>query len=298
MTVSTDRSSGRLEARGRPGPALSFRRAGLARRLALGAFLTFGLVVNVGPILWVVLSGFKTLPEVKALPIQFLPGEWQWANYAEIFRVTPLGRGFLNTVLISGGITLGVLITSLIAGYGLAALRFPGRRQVLYLVLATMLIPFFLQAIPLFVVVSKLGWVNTYQAQMVPFLVSAFGIFLIRQYVLTIPRELYDAARIDGCSELRILLEVVLPLAKPAVSALAIITFLDSWDQLFWPMLVARLPELYPLPLAVFNIQGQFSRNDHLLMAATALAMIPAILLYLGLQKRVIEGVVLSGIKG
>jgi multiple sugar transport system permease protein len=261
-------------------------------------FAIVGTVTMFLPILWMAISGFKALNEVQAIPPQFFPEKWLWENYIVVWEVTPLGRAFLNSLFIGLCQVVGVVATSTMAGYAFAKLRFPGRELIFIMILATLMVPFFLQAIPLFVIMARLGWINTYQAQIVPFLASGFGIFLMRQFILTVPTELIDAARIDGCSEFGILWRIVLPLVKSAAAALAIFVFISSWQDLFWPLLVAKEADYYPIQQAIYNIRGQYQRSENLLMAAGALAILPPLIMFLILQERMVQGITLTGLKG
>ena len=261
-------------------------------------FGVVGVVTMFLPIIWMAISGFKALPEVQAIPPQFFPKQWRWDNYVVVWQVTPLARAFLNSLIIGSAQVTGVIITSMMAGYAFAKLRFPGRDAMFIIILSTLMIPFFLQAIPLFVIMARLGWINTYQAQIVPFLASGFGIFLMRQFILTVPTELIDAARIDGCSEFGVLWRIVLPLVKSAIAALAIFIFISSWQDLFWPLLVAKKADYYPIQQAIYNIQGQYQRTEHLLMAAGTLAILPPLVMFMILQERMVQGIALTGLKG
>lgn len=257
-----------------------------------------GALVMASPLLWMIITAFKSQEEARAIPLRLFPTVWRWQNFVEIWQVTPLGRALLNSFFIGGCVTAGVVVSSTVSGYAFAKLRFPGRNVLFVLVLSTMMVPFFLQAIPLFVIMAKLGWINTYQALIVPGLVSAFGIFLMRQFMLTIPTELIDAARIDGCSEFGILWRIMLPLVKSAAAALSIFTFVFSWQDLFWPLLVAKKPDYFPAQLAVYYIQGQYGDYTSLLMAAGTVTILPSLIMFVILQERMVKGVTLTGMKG
>jgi len=282
------------------GPALlaGMKMRGIISDTMVSLFILVGTFTMASPLLWMVITAFKSQEEARAIPLRLFPTVWRWQNFIEIWQVTPLGRGLLNSFFIGGCVTAGVVVTSTISGYAFAKLRFPGRDTLFILILSTMMVPFFLQAIPLFVIMARLGWINTYQALIVPGLVSAFGIFLMRQFMLTIPTELIDAARIDGCSEFGILWRIMLPLVKSAAAALSIFTFIFSWQDLFWPLLVAKKPDYFPAQLAIYYIQGQYGDYTSLLMAAGTVAILPSLIMFLILQERMVKGVTLTGMKG
>lgn len=285
-----------------PGRRLAFLGSVKFRSVFSDALVTLiilvGALVMASPLLWMVITAFKSQEEARAIPLRLFPTIWRWQNFVEIWQVTPLGRALLNSFFIGGCVTAGVVVSSTISGYAFAKLRFPGRDALFVLILSTMMVPFFLQAIPLFVIMAKLGWINTYQALIVPGLVSAFGIFLMRQFMLTIPTELIDAARIDGCSEFGILWRIMLPLVKSAAAALSIFTFIFSWQDLFWPLLVAKKPDYFPAQLAVYYIQGQYGDYTSLLMAAGTVTILPSLIMFIILQERMVKGVTLTGMKG
>lgn len=295
--------------RGNPGEALSprlkgpsllatLRFRGVVSDAGISLFIIVGTFVMASPLLWMFITAFKSQEEARAIPLKLFPSVWRWQNFIEIWQVTPLGRAFLNSFFIGTCMTAGVVATSTIAGYAFAKLRFPGREMLFLVILSTMMVPFFLQAIPLFVIMARLGWISTYQALIVPGLCSAFGIFLMRQFMLTIPTELIDSARIDGCSEFGILWRIMLPLIKSAAAALAIFTFVFSWQDLFWALLVAKQKAVYPIQLAIYYIQGQYGDYTALLMAAGSIAIFPPLIIFLILQERMVEGVTLTGMKG
>ena len=281
-----------------PGLLATMRSRGIVSDIGISFFVIVGTFTMASPLLWMFITAFKSQEEARAIPLRLFPSVWIWQNFIEIWQVTPLGRAFLNSFFIGGCATAGVIATSTIAGYAFAKLRFPGREALFLIILSTMMVPFFLQAIPLFVIMARLGWINTYQALIAPGLCSAFGIFLMRQFMLTIPTELIDSARIDGCSEFGILWRIMLPLIKSAAAALGIFTFVFSWQDLFWALLVAKQKAVYPIQLAIYYIQGQYGDFTALLMAAGSIAIFPPLIIFLILQERMVEGVTLTGMKG
>jgi multiple sugar transport system permease protein len=262
-------------------------------------FLALMTVLMALPILWMVVSSLKREYEVTALPPIWFPQEGlQFGNYARVLEVSSLGRAYVNSLVVGVVVTTIQVFTSALAGYAFAKLRFKGREPLFVGVLSTMMLPGFLIQIPMFVVMQRLGWLNTYYAMIVPFLFTPFGIFMMRQFMLNIPTDYIDSARIDGANEVQVIYRVVFPLIQPAAAALAIFVFIQSWDQLFWPLLVLRQKHMYTLPLALFSIQGEFGTYYHLILAGATLAVVPPILVYLFFQDKIVQGITLTGLKG
>jgi ABC-type glycerol-3-phosphate transport system permease component len=271
----------------------------LLGQVALHVALLVGAIITCVPIFYMVSSSFKSEVEIFAIPIHWLPQDFQgFDNYAKAFDVAPFGRFFYNSVVVSLTRVVGTLFFSALAGYGLAKYAFPGNRFCFLLILSTLMVPFQILLLPLYVMVYQFGWVNTYTGLIVPGMVGAFGVFLIRQFCLTIPDELLDAARIDGASEFRIFLSVVLPLLGPPLATLAILTFMGTWNSLFWPMIVATKPNVMTLTVGMTFFQ-QPLREPYwtYIMAVSTVATLPVIVVFLALQKYFVQGVVLSGVK-
>ena len=262
--------------------------------LALGAF--FMLL----PFAWMIVSSFMSAAEIMARPLRWLPAELQLRNYEALAAAIPLGNMYANSLIVTISITVGVLLTSSLAGYGFAKFHFPGRDILFVLVLATMMIPFFVVLIPIFFLVRQLGWMDNYLGLIVPNIVTAFGIFLMRQYMLTLPDELLDAARIDGASELAIYWRIALPLAGPALGALAILAFVYHWNSFLWPLVVIRSRELATIPIGLNSLRVYASSPEviNLQMAGAALAIIPVVAVFAVLQRHFVRGIALTGIKG
>lgn len=259
--------------------------------------LIAGAVLMVAPLLWMALASFKTLPEILRVPPTLLPESLHLDNYRTVLGDTAFVRYFLNSVLVAGITVASVLLTSSMAGYAFAKFEFPGRRVLFVLVLATLMIPFQVRVIPLYVLASDLGLLDSYAGLVLPGLVDAFGIFLMRQYLQSIPSELIDAARVDGASELTIFVRIVLPLAKPALAALAIFSLVASWESFLWPLLVISSPDKYTLPLGLAQFSGRFVTRVDLQMAASALTILPMLIVFLIMQRRFIEGMATAGMK-
>ncbi|MEW6228497.1 MAG: carbohydrate ABC transporter permease [Bacillota bacterium] len=249
------------------------------------------------PFIWMVLTSLKPRAEVFRYPPVLLPSKWIFANYIEAWNMAPFGRFLLNSFIVSTGATLGVIITSALAAYSFARLEFPGRDAVFMLFLGSMMVPHQVTMIPSFLLVKWLNWVDTYQALIVPKIVDAFSIFLLRQYFQSIPVELEEAAAIDGCTSLGILGKVILPLSKPVLAAVGILRFLNTWNDFLWPLLVVTTEEMQTVQLGLAVFRGDIIVEWHLLMAGTVLVSVPTMLVYLLLQRHFVEGMVMSGLK-
>lgn len=252
------------------------------------------------PFFWMFSASLMTSKEVTRLPPPLLPAQLQWHNYADVAQVVPLGRSYLNSLLVTSLTVIGMLFTSSLCGFAFAKYDFPGRNLLFIFVLASMMIPFFVTLIPVFYIVKQLGWLNNYAGLILPSVVSAYGIFLMRQFILDIPDELLDAARIDGASEFRIYWQIILPLTGPALATLGSFNFVTTWNAFLWPLLVVQSRELFTVPLALNSLRtyGMEAQFHHLQMAGTAVSVIPALLMFVALQRYFVKGFVLTGLKG
>ncbi len=250
------------------------------------------------PMLWMLITSVETLNETRHFPPILVPSGVRWQNYRQVLELTPFPRWFLNTVIVTVAVVAGNLLFCSLAGYAFARIRFFGRDVVFLLVLATLMIPFQVIMIPTFLIVRKLGLIDTLGALIVPNLAGAFGIFLLRQFFRTLPIELEEAARIDGASRLGVLFKIVLPLSGPALATLAIITFLWTWNDFLWPLITIYSPNNMTLQLGLMTFQGAHQSNTHLLMAANVMSMLPVLLLFFVLQRYFIRGIATTGLKG
>lgn len=268
--------------------------AGTYLILAAGAFFM------VLPFFWMVNASLMTSGEIQRQPPVWLPSTPQVGNYARLLEVMPLLRLYANSLFVTISTTLGVLLTSSLAGFAFAKYQFPGKKILFVLILATMMVPMFVTIIPVFFVIRQLGWINTFQGLIVPGTVSAYGIFLMRQFISTLPDELLDAARIDGASEPRIYAGIVLPLITPALATLGTFTFIGAWNAFLWPLLIVNDRNLQTLPLGLNALRtfASEARNLDLLMVGTTLSVLPALLLFIFLQRYFIQGIALTGLKG
>lgn len=258
--------------------------------------LTAGAVVMTTPFVWQFLTSVKTLTSATRVPPTLVP-DWRWETYAQVFDRLPFGQQLLNTALMATGRTAGQLLFCSMAAYAFARLRFPGRGLLFGLFLSVLMVPPPLFIIPWYQLMSSLGWLNTLQALIVPGLFSAFGVFLLRQFFLSLPSELDEAAKIDGANPWRIYWSVMLPLAKPGLLALGILTLLWSWNDLLWPLVVNTDPSTMTLSAGLASLQGQFLTDYPLLMAGALLASLPVITVFVVTQRHFIQGIAFTGSK-
>ncbi len=267
-------------------------RAVIPLLLAMGAFIT------TFPFVWMVTTAFKTLPEAISPTLKLFPEQWQWRNFLDTFDAAPFGQYFLNSFAVGVIVTAAVIITSLMAGYAFARLRFPGRGAIFGIVLATMMIPFEVTLIPNFALIHRLGWYNTYAALIVPWCANAFSIFLMRQAFMGLPSDYFDAAKVDGCGHLRFLIRIAAPLAKPAVVTVGLFAFLGSYNSLIWPLVVTGEDAMRVVQVGLTVFSGAEGVRLHLLMCASTIVILPTVALYFGAQKYFLEGSLGAGIKG
>ncbi|KQY21766.1 sugar ABC transporter permease [Cellulomonas sp. Root485] len=260
--------------------------------------LGLGLVLVVTPFIWMLLGSFKTNGELRSNPPTWWPQAPTIDNYRELFTRLDFAQFFTNSFVVAVVVTVGNMVFCSMLGYAFAKIDFWGRTWLFRLVLATLMIPGMVLLVPLFVLVSNLGMVNTYFGLILPFLAGPFGVFLMRQFMQGIPDELIDAARVDGAGELRIFATVVLPLCKPALATLAILTFLGSWNNFLWPLVVASTEDMYTLPvaLALYSV-GQNSTNYGLLLAGSCVVLIPVLVVFLTMQRHFVQGLATTGLK-
>jgi multiple sugar transport system permease protein len=274
------------------------RRRDRTARAALYAVLAAGLLVVVGPFLWMLLSSVKPEAEIRRIPPTWLPETVTLEHYRELFTRLDFPTFFGNSVIVAVLVTLGNLVFCSALGYALAKLRFPGRKLLFTVVLGMLMVPAMVLFVPQFVLVSNMGLVNTYAGLVLPYLAGPFGVFLMRQYLLAIPDELIEAARVDGAGEFRIFWRVVLPLCRPALATLGILTFLASWNNFLWPLVVATTEDKYTLPvaLALYSV-GQNRINFGLLLAGAVVVVLPILLVFLFLQRHFLRGIATTGLK-
>ena len=292
MTLTAPRS----RASDTAGPRRDRRRP--RARTLVTTVLVVGLIVWIIPFAWMLLGSLKTQGEILRRPPTFWPEQVTGQNYVTWFAELDFSKFFLNSVIVATVTVIGNLLFCSMVGYALAKMRFPGKRLLFGLVMLTLMVPGVVTFVPLFVQTAQLGLLDTYAALVLPFLTGPVGVFLMRQFISDIPDELLEAARIDGASELRLFTRVVLPLCGPALATLAILTFLASWNNFLWPLVVSQSADLYTLPIALsLYSTGQHSTNYGLLLAGSVLVIAPILMLFAFLQRWFIQGIATTGLK-
>jgi multiple sugar transport system permease protein len=267
------------------------------RPLLTHLFLIAGSLVMVVPFLWMLSSSLKTVNQMYLFPPVWIPTPFIWSNYTYMFQSAPWGLFFFNTLKITFFVVLGQLIFCSMAAYAFARLKFPGRDFMFTVYLATMMIPFQVTMIPVFKIIKTFGWLNTHYALIVPALFSAFGTFMLRQCLLTMPKELDQSAMIDGASYPQIYWHIMLPNIKPALTTLAVFTFMGTWNDFLGPLIYINKLELKTLTLGLATFQGTYTTQWTYLMAGTVIVTIPVLLVYVFAQRYFVEGIVMSGLK-
>jgi len=258
--------------------------------------LALGGIIMIFPFVWMIATSFKQPWDVYNLSI--IPPEATFNNYIRLFEGSNFPRWFLNSFVVGLLVTFSVLFFDSLAGYTLCKFNFKGKKIIFILILSTMMIPTEMLVIPWYIMSNKMGWVNSYWGIMFPGIMTGFGTFLMRQFFQGVPDELIDAARIDGLNEFQIWWKIAMPLVKPAISALAIFTFLGNWNAFLWPLIVISKTELYTLPVGLAFFSGEFQTEWEMVMTGASVATIPVLIVFLIFQKQIIKGIALSGLKG
>lgn len=285
---------------------------------SIGCFVALiGALIIFIPLLWMISTSLKPSSEIFKLPPKIFPSEWKWSNYADVWEKVPFGRYYINSMIVTGTIVFGQVLTSAMAAYAFARLNFRGRDKLFFCYLATLMVPGAVTMIPLFVILRFMGFIwrvdmyflnkiymgapfglNSYFALIVPGLFSAYGTFLLRQFFMGIPTELEEAVKIDGGGHWTIFLKIVIPLSAPALATLAIFTLLGSWRDFMWPLVIVNTEELKTLPVGLASFQGMYRTDWALLMAAAFMVMAPLVIVFFFVQRFFVEGIKLQGIKG
>ncbi len=266
----------------------------------LASYIILGIlsVVSILPLLWMVTTSLKETQTLFSFPPEFFPTHPTLVNYDTLFSQTAIARFFMNSSIVSISDTVVVVFFGALAGYAFAQLRFPGRDIIFYIMLGGLMIPFEVLVVPLFVIIVRLQLVNTYAGIVLPMAAGPLGIFVMRQFLLSVPGELLDAARIDGCSEFGIFWRIVLPISKPALAALSTLIFLSAWNAFLWPLIATTKESVRVLPLAIALLQLEYTGVYGLMMALATLTLLPPLIMFLAFQRYFVQGITLSGLKG
>ncbi len=274
-----------------------------ARKTAFAVFWYIVLgattVVVMLPYVWMVSTSLKGADEIFAYPPTWIPQAWRFQNYVDAWNAAPFGRYFFNSLVVAVTVTVGQLITCSLAAFAFARMEFKGKNVMFALFLSTTMISTQVTLVPAYLVLAHLHWLNTYQALIVPFLANAFGVFMMRQYFMTLPQELEDAAKLDGCGRLRFLWQILLPLSKPIISAQALFAFMGNWNSYLWPLIVTTSEDMRTLQIGLRYFVGQEGGTRWgLFMAATVFVSLPVMIFYFVIQRSFVEGIATTGLKG
>ncbi|MGC8898802.1 MAG: carbohydrate ABC transporter permease [Bacteroidota bacterium] len=265
-------------------------RSKVIKSVVLTLVLSIVVLVVSAPFFWMVAISFMKTGESSALPLRFLPEQLTLEQYETLFQRLNFMRNFLNSLLVAIFITVASLLVNSLAGFGFAKYRFKGRGALFTALLATMVIPGQVTMLPVFLLLRELGMLNSYWGLVIPGTASVFSIFFFRQYMKSIPDDLIDSARIDGCSDFRIYWQIILPLARPALVTLGLFTFLGSWNDFLWPLIVMNKSSMYTLPVALSNLMGEHAQDTELMMAGSVVTTVPVMIVFLALQKSYVSG--------
>lgn len=259
--------------------------------------LILGSLVMIMPFLWMLSTSFKLPNEVLSMPPKWIPSVFEWQNYVKAWNAAPFARYFFNSFFIAITVTIAEVVTTIFAAYAFAKMDFLGKNVIFIAFLGTMMIPGEMLLVPNYITLTSFHWIDTYYALIVPWIVSVFGIFLLRQFFMTVPDEFWDAARIDGCSRLHFLWGIVVPLARPGIATVALFKFIGSWNAFLWVLIVTNTPKMRTIPVGLSYFRTEAGTYYGQLMAASAMAILPILILFFFTQRQFIQGIARSGIK-
>ncbi|HZR01021.1 MAG TPA: carbohydrate ABC transporter permease [Chloroflexota bacterium] len=272
------------------------------RRSALTGFFLVLAVLWLTPAVWVLVTSLKQTKDIVRVPPEWIPNPATLVHYSEVFvsaRTASVGRAFLNSTVVAVATVIGVILISALAAYPLARMQFPGRNAVFAMLVGSLMVPNIIGLIPLYILFQGIGWLSTYQALILPELATAFGVFLLRQFFLSLPSELEDAARIDGANSFQVFWRILMPLSQPALAALAIFSFRFSWNDFTWPLIAMNKQEMFTLPVALSLLRGAYTSESYgPIMAGAVVSALPLLIVFLIANRHIVEGVQLSGLKG
>jgi len=267
------------------------------KKFILHAFLVITGFLTLAPFIWMVSASFMHDGHASVFPPRFLPDEFTLTQYETLFSRLDVSRNLLNSFVLSVIVTIVSLVFNSMAGFAFAKYRFAGKEAIFKLLLSSMVIPAQVTMLPLFLMLKEFGFLNTYMAIIIPGLANVFGIFLIRQYVMAIPDSLIESARIDGATDFQIYYKIIVPLAAPVMVTLAIFTFMGTWNDFLWPLIVLNDSDMYTLPVALANLMGEHTKDPELMMAGSVITILPVMLIFLVLQKYYIKGIMMGSVK-
>jgi multiple sugar transport system permease protein len=267
------------------------------RHIILHILLIMGGIITAFPFLWMIATSLKGPDEVFSLSFSILPRAWNFNNYPQVFEILPFGRFYLNTIIVTVARTIGQVLICAMAGYAFAKLRFPGKNFLFVAVLAIMMLPSQITLIPNYILLKYIHWIDTYQGLIIPSLFSAFGTFLLRQFFMTLPSEIDDAAKLDGCNPLQTFIHIALPLARPGLVAFAVLVVLWSWNDFLWPLIITNSTNMQMLSVGISYFQNPHVTNYALIMAAASLTILPIMIIFIISQRLIIEGITMTGLK-
>lgn len=261
-------------------------------------FIIVMALITLFPFVYMILASLMTYQEATSIPPTLVPAAFQFGNYVEAMKAAPFVRYFFNTILVAGVSTIGTVITSTLAAFALVNLEFKHKNKVVLLMMALLMVPYEVVVFTNFQTIAKLGWMNTYAALIVPSLASVFYTFYLKEYLTSVPSSYYKAAKVDGCTDLEFVTRILVPLAKPSLFTMGILSFISGWNSFLWPILVTNKPEMRLLSNGLTAFASESGTDVHLQMAASAIAIVPILIIYLIFRKQIIRGVVKSGVKG
>ncbi|MDQ3444092.1 MAG: carbohydrate ABC transporter permease [Chloroflexota bacterium] len=266
-------------------------------RLGLHAvLLTVGILFML-PFVWSISTSLKPMSDLFAVRPNLIPSEIRWENYRDVFDNAPFLRFYVNSIIVTAARTAGQVAIASVAAFAFSQLRFPGRNLMFFVLLAGLMVPDQVLIVPRFIIMREFGWFDTYQGLIVPLLFSSFGVFLLRQYFLGIPRDFHEAAKLEGANPFQVYWHIYLPLARPALAAFGFLALLSSWNEFLWALTVTNQTDMRVLPVGIALFQGQYFTNNAVLLAAANMATFPLLIAFLFFQKQLVEGVALSGLK-
>lgn len=267
-------------------------------KAAAYVILILGVLWVILPFIWMILTAFKPAKEVLSMPLRWIPSSWQWQNFSDALKSVPFRTYLFNSLFVAVCVTLGEIFTTILAAYAFVYIPFKFKNVLFIILVATMMVPSDILMIPNYVTLSNLGWINSYKALVLPWCASIFSIFLLRQQFSGVPSSYYKSAKMDGCSDLRYLFTILVPMSMPTIVSIGILKFISCWNSYMWPLIVTNSKDMRTLPVALAVFSTEAGTRYHILMAFSLMMVAPIIILYIFMQKYIIKGISKSGLKG